>query len=264
MDALSPQGPAWSPEPGNKYDRLLDGFADNAQLVFDDLEKLAWIRSPGKVPAEMLPDLEREYGIAPDDRIPDDDRRNRLSAIRYQPRPLARVELLQNDLDKAGFGHDGYGLTVTPNSSPAVDPGPIVEENFLLTTHEFPSVFAAGTSSAYAVEQGGYYLVNGDRFNSRPVYPQAGFMAARTFPSASSAGYYDGYQGYENEYAFPIPQPYWPFVVFCGGTVTRNEDGSVASVATVTVPIGRRQELHRIILRIKPLHAWVGMMVIYQ
>jgi hypothetical protein len=31
----------------------------------------------------------------------------------------------------------------------------------------------------------------------------------------------------------------------------------------VSIPEGRRQELHRIILRNKPLHSWAGMAVIY-
>jgi hypothetical protein len=89
-------------------------------------------------------------------------------------------------------------------------------------------------------------------------------MVAREFPSKSCAGHYEGYQGYENEYTAPIPQAYWPFCFFVGGTVTRNENGSVASVATVTIPMNRRQELHRLILRKKPLHAWAGLLTAYQ
>jgi hypothetical protein len=264
-DALMPSGPAWEPASGGKFDRLLDGFGDNAQEVLDDLDALAYIRNPLKVPAPLLPDLEREYGVSPDDRIPEDDRRKGLSIIRYHPRSSPRVRDLQEALDKAGFGVNGYGLLVTPNGTPAINPQFIINENFVLTAHEFPSMSAAGTPIAYAGELGGYYLVNGDRFNSRPIYPGAGMgMAALGFPSKSCAGYYEGYQGYENEYVAPIPPVYWPFVVFLGGTVTRNPDGSVASVATVSVPIDRRQDLHRLILRVKPLHAWAGMMVVYQ
>jgi hypothetical protein len=262
-DALMPTGPAWEPSPGGKYDRLLDGFADNAQAVLDGLESLAYVRNPRKVPKELLPDLEREYGITPDDTIPDEDRKGGL-AVTVKTRPSSRVRALQEALDKAGFGANGYGLTVTPNGTPASDPLPIVDESFVLTAHEFPSVYAAGTSIAYAGERGGYYLVNGDRFNHRPVYPGAGTgMVARDFPSKSCAGYYEGYTGYENEYTAPIPQAYWPFVFFLGGSVTRNADGSIASVEYITVPIGRRQELHRIILRVKPLHTFAGMCIVY-
>jgi hypothetical protein len=263
-DALMPRGEAWTPAPGGKYDRLLDGFADNAQAVLDDLNSLAYIRNPRKIPFAMLPDLEREYGITPDDTVPESDRREKLAVVRYSPRPLSRVAVLQAALDKAGFGISGYGLVVTPNGSPAADPWYIIDENFVLTAHEFPSVYAAGTVTAYAGERGGYYLVNSDIFDARPTYPGAGTdMVARDFPSKSCAGYYEGFSGPENEYTAPIPEPYWPFVAFAGGTVTRNADGSIASVATVTVPIGRRQELHRLILRLKPLHAWIGMCVVY-
>jgi hypothetical protein len=264
-DALLPPGPAWEPATGGKYDRLLDGFADNAQAVLDGLESLAYIRNPRRVPKELLPDLEREYGVNPDDTIPDDDRREGLGTVVYRPRASSLVRELQSALDKAGFGVSGYGLVVTPNSAPASDPNPIVNESFVLTAHEFPSVYAAGTPIAYTGERGGYYLVNGDRFNAHPVYPGAGTgMAAREFPSKSCAGYYEGYTGYENEYTADIPQAFWPFVFFAGGTVTRNEDGSVASVAVIVVPASRRQELHRLILRLKPLHSWAGMCVVYQ
>jgi hypothetical protein len=265
FDALLPSGPAWEPAPGGKYDRLLDGFADNAQAVLDDLESLAYIRNPRRVPKELLADLEREYGVNPDDSIPDGDRRAGLGTVVYRRRASSLVRELQSVLDKAGFGLDGYGLKVTPNSAPAIDPNHIVAEHITLTAHEFPSVYAADTFIAYAGERGGYYLVNGDRFNSRPIYPGAGTgMAARDFPSRSCAGYYEGYAGYENEYTADIPPAYWPFVFFIGGAVTRNENGSVASVATVTVPVGRRQELHRLILRVKPLHSWVGLLAAYQ
>jgi hypothetical protein len=264
-DALMPPGPAWEPAPGGKYDRLLDGFADNAQAVLDDLESLAYIRNPRRVPKELLPDLEREYGVNPDDAIPDDDRREGLGTVVYRPRASSLVRELQGALDKSGFGVNGYGLAVTPNGTPAIDPNPIVEESFALTAHEFPSLYAAGTPVAYAGERGGYYLVNGDRFNALPIYPGAGTgMAARAFPSKSCAGYYEGYRGYENEYTAPIPRTCWPFVFFIGGTVTRNDDGSVASVATVIIPENRRQELHRIILRVKPLHSWAGCCIVYQ
>jgi hypothetical protein len=264
-DALMPSGPAWEPAADGKFDRLLDGFADNAQAVLDSLESLAYIRNPRRVPAELLPDLEREYGIDSDDTIPDSDRREGLGVVVYRPRAPSLVRELQSALDKAGFGAGGCGLVVTPNGTPAGNPGPIVGQNVAFSAHEYPSIYNAGNIYAYAGEMAGYFLVNGDRFNSRPVYPGAGTgMVARDFPSESCAGYYEGYTGYENEYTAPIPPAYWPFVFFIGGPVTRNPDGSIAGVATVPVPIGRRQELHRLILRLKPLHAWAGMLTVYQ
>ena len=263
-DALMPQGEAWTPAPGGKYDRLLDGFADNAQAVLDDLKSLAYIRNPRKNPLAMLSDLEREYGITPDDRIPESDRREDLAIARYNARPDSLVRALQKTLDKTGFGVNGYGLVATLNGTPAANPWYIIDENFVLVAHEFPSVYAAGTGVAYAGERGGYYLVNADRFNSRPAYPGAGTgMQAQEFPSKSCAGYYEGYAGPENEYTSPIPPEFWPYVFFVGGAVTRNEDGSIASVATITVPLERRQELHKHILRLKPLHSWAAMCVTY-
>jgi hypothetical protein len=109
----------------------------------------------------------------------------------------------------------------------------------------------------------GYCLVNGTRFQFHGSYPQAGYMYAQDYPSTSSAGYHDTEQIVINEYSAGTDPRWWPFVFFIGGAVTRNPDGSIAAIARVTLPFNRLQELHRMILRIKPLHAWAAMCVRY-
>jgi hypothetical protein len=164
-DALMPEGAVWTPEYGGYYDRFLDGCADNAQRAFDDLNTLAFIRDPRRVLRELLPDLEREYGISSDDAIPETDRRAELAVERYGGRRLALVVRLQAALDRAGFGSGGYGLIVTPNATPAIDPGSIIGDSFALSAHDFPIRHCAGNAIAYAGQAGGgYYLVSGDRF----------------------------------------------------------------------------------------------------
>jgi hypothetical protein len=272
LNALMPDGAAWRPAFGGDYDRLLNGVARNKQDVFDDLSALANIRDPYNCPIELLPDLEREYGISPNNALTEKERRRSLAAIRYKSLGLATAQKLQRALDMAGFGYGGYGLIVTPNSSPATDPYPIVEANFVMTAHEFPSIFCAGnTDVAFAgYGGGGYYLVSGDYFTSRPLYPQAGEIVAR---ASDGSDYRSGYEcaGFynemvvidENENNRSPDEPWWPLIFFVGGVVTRNPDGRITNVASVDVPAGRKQELHRMILRIKPCGIWAAMMVRY-
>jgi len=277
LNALLPEGAAWRPASGGDYDRLLDGAARNKQDVFDGLSALARIRDPYNCPIELLPDLEREFGVSPNNALTEKERRRSLASIRYKSLGLATAQKLQRALDMAGFGYGGYGLIVTPNSSPATDPYPIIEANFVMTAHEFPSVFCAGnTDVAFAsggggAGGGGYYLVDCDFFTSSPLYPQAGQVCARAFDGSDWRSGFEcaGFNGDMRttdemllNYKTP-PEPYWPLIFFVGGMVTRNPNGRIANIASVTVPAERRQELHRMILRIKPVGIWAAMMVRY-
>jgi hypothetical protein len=198
------------------------------------------------------------------------DRRKNVALLRYKRRGMATVAKLQAALDKAGFGAGGYGLIVTPNSSPATEPAAIVDASYQLTAHEIGdgSGACAGNANAYAGQRGGYYLVNGDSYVLSPAYPQAGQICARAFDGSDSksgeecAGRYTAYTLYENEYASP-GAALWSLIFFVGGTVSRNSNGSISAVSAVQIPAARRQELHRLILRIKPVAMWAAMIIQY-
>jgi hypothetical protein len=154
-----------------------------------------------------------------------------------------------------------------PWHAPA-DPSAIVDDAYQLTAHAIGEGMYAGNASAYAAKRGGYYLVNGDQYVLEPSYPQAGHICARAFDGSDSlsgqqcAGRYTSYSQYSNEYASP-PSVYWSLIFFVGGAVARNTNGSVAAVSTIWIPAHRRQELHRLILRYKPLGIWAAMIVQY-
>lgn len=266
VDGLLPPGSLFAPAPGGDLDRILDGIGDNWERARILLENLAHVRNPRRT--TFLEDLEREYGISPNPSLTENTRRENLALAKSRSRRGALVARLQDSLDRAGFGLTGYGLRVTPNASPAADPLAIVENQYQLVAREFPSPAAAGNAAAYAAVRHGYYLVNGDQYQSQPTYPMAGQVCARAFDGSDtrsgleSAGHYEAYTLYANEYTTPAAE-YWPYVVFFGGTVSRNADGSVAAIATVEIPFARRQELHKLILRYKPLGIWAAMCVQY-
>lgn len=271
IDGLSPRGSIVTPAPGLELDNLFEGMADGHQEVIGDLEALAYVRDPWKCPRALLSDLEREFGITPNPALTEKDRRANVAVAKYRKRELATVSKLQRALDMAGFGASGYGLIVTANGSPATDPAAIVDNAYQLTAHAIGdgSGSCAGNARAYAAKRGGYYLVNGDTYSLAPNYPQAGQICARAFDGSDTkspteaAGYYSTYTLYTSEYPSP-PAGFWPLIPFVGGTAARNLDGSIAAISTVWIPAARRQELHRLILRIKPLGIWVAMIVQYQ
>ena len=231
IDALMPKGAIWRPVKGGDFDRLLDGVAKNKQVVLGDLENLAHVRNPLRCPIGILQDLEREYGVTTNVALTEKERRMSLAVIRYKRIVLATTDKLQFALNKAGFGLGGYGLTVTRNSSPVQDPERI-GVGYILTAHGFPSVYCAGNTDVaycgYFAER--YYLSSGDSCDEDLVTP---------------------------------PKAYWSSVFFVGGQVSRANDGQIINISPVNIPSARKQELHRLILRIKPLGIWVGMIVRY-
>ena len=236
IDAFMPKGTIWRPSQGGDFDRFLDGVANNKQATLDDLKNLAHVRNPYRCPLGMLPDLEREFGILPNISLAEKARRSYLATIRYRKKTLATTQKLQNVLDGAGFGFNGHGLLVTHNAPHAINPFLVMNSSWALAANNFPSIHCAGNSLiAFCSEmKTGYYLVSGDCHQADD--------AAKI-----------------NE----LSKSYWPLVFFIGGAVTRDLSGRITNIATVTMPAVYRQELNRLVLRIKPLGIWAAILVRY-
>lgn len=119
LDSIWPDGSIWRPRPTHDLDHLLDGISDAWQAVKDDMESLAFLRDPRRTP--FLDDLERDFGIAPNMEIPDAQRRAILADKKYRRGVHSTIDTMQDTLDAAGLGDDGFGLHVFAND-PAVDP----------------------------------------------------------------------------------------------------------------------------------------------
>jgi hypothetical protein len=229
-----PKGIIWKPARDGDFDKLLNGISENKQATFNGFRCLAHIRNPFLCPLELLPDLEREFGVTQNTAIPENTRRAFLAPIIYKQPGLATIMKLQRALDISGFGYGGYGLIVTPNSPP-VSP-PTIRSVFTMTAHDYPSIYCAGNREiAYCGYAVGYYLKSGD--------------------------YY--YESTEHLEFSTLPEAYWPLVFFVGGEVLRGEGGKITSITPVDIPASRQQELHRIILRVKPVGIWAALFVRY-
>ena len=208
--------------------RTLDGVAESKEETLRDLRALAHVRNPYKCPAELLPDLERELGISSNYALTEAQRRKYLVPIRYKRQTLSTDQKLQYALDKAGFGYGGYGLKVTTNSPP-VDPE-LIGWYYTMQAHPWPSIYCAGNPN---VGYCGYY-------NLRYYLASGGEETLET-----------------------PPESHWPLLFFVGGTPVRTYSGEIKRITIVDIPKSRKQELHRIILRIKPLGIWCALLVRY-
>jgi hypothetical protein len=225
LDALLPGGSLWAPEDGGGLDQILDGIADSDETVREFLDGLARLRSPLYTP--ILDDLEREFGIVPDDTLSDAVRRTRLLAVKTDGSSDGSADSLEAQLQAAGFP-----VQVHINN-PAVDPAQFVTFAPNSTFGNEDALF--GKTGVLFAGRRGFLLVNG------PIY----------------------YQQIKVEYVSPADSNYWPLVFFVGGEATRNPAGEITQIEPVTLPVSRKAEFIRLVIKYKPLHSWAGVVVVF-
>jgi len=260
LNSLLPEGSFWTPAAGDDYDLLLEGIADNSESVYQVLKSLACIRCPETT--TILDDLEKEYGIIPASLATEAERRSRLKAFIYRRAGTGAWDLLQSKLREAGFD-DVY---VHPND-PAVDPNIFLAQAFNMVCGDvLPGGNAAqcGEPEAICAQVGGELVVNGDLFVSVPNYIN---LAGENIGCGEGVycGDFDGYKSalVDVTYQIPTDPNYWHLIFFVGGPATRDSEGRLTEIEFYTLPIERRLEFRRTILKFKPMHSWGGLIVIY-
>jgi hypothetical protein len=227
LDALLPGGSLWAPEDGGGLDQILDGIADSDETVREFLDGLARLRSPLYTP--ILDDLEREFGIVPDDTLSDAVRRARLFVVKTAGSSTGSADYVESKLRAAGFD-----VRVHINF-PAVDPALFIEFAASGIFNNASAVFnGAGVQFGGAR---GSLLVNG------PIY----------------------YNQQKVVYETPAGSEYWPLVFFIGGEATRDPvTGALTSIDQAVLPIERKEEFIRLVIQYKPLFSWCGLVALFQ
>lgn len=254
LDAILPEGSLWSSEDDGDLDLLLEGIAANSDELVAFLGSLAHIRSPLFTP--ILDDLETEFGIVPDPSLSETTRRERLLSVKTAKDGDGSVAFLQQQLTAAGFNVQVYA------NDPAKDPS-----QFL----------ASGASSAFG--------------NEDALFGKTGALFGGSLGSLLVNGPLYFGQNLIN-YDTPSDPVYWPLVFFVGGDATRNEPpevapvicgnevascgneqvvclaeqeltGAIVDIAQATVPISRKPEFERIIVKYKPMFSWAAVVVRY-
>lgn len=254
LETLLPPGSLWVPEDGAGFDQLLEGLAESDETVREFLADLARFRSPELTP--ILDDLEREYGVIPDDTLTEAVRRARLLAVKTSVSGDGTADFVQSQLRAAGF--DVYVHV----NNPPVNPG--------LFLFDAPATICGnataicGNSAAYCGGTRGNLVVNGKTYNH--IY-YTGIMAGGLLASCGNAQAICRDEASFAQrpiiYELPTDPGYWPLVFFVGGPAVRNASGELTEIATASVPIGRKDELIRSIVKYKPVHSWGGLIVQY-
>lgn len=253
IEALLPPGSLWVPEDGDDLDRLIDGIAENHEQTRLLLASLARLRNPRLTP--VLSDLEKEYGIVPDDSVSEDIRRARLLATKNARAGNGTDIFMQDRLREAGF--DVYVHV----NNPPVDP------NLFL----FPSATSFGGENAFFGNENAFFGgSNGQLIVNGPTYThplEVGSIFGGQFAIfGNENALFTGGAIFEQvliEYEIPSDPGYWPLFFFVGGAATRDGDGKLVSIELAEIPVTRQDELVRLIVKYKPIHSWCGLVAKY-
>jgi len=210
LDDQSPKGPIWEPEELEDFDLLLEGIADNLEVVHVFLSTLSDIRNPNKT--IILSDLEREYGIPTNLLLSEDTRRTRLAELVYGMDENGTEDDLETALRNVGFDVFVY------QNDPAVDPAIFLENDFQMVAGGGNAF--AGRADAFAGKIGGELLVNGEIFETGRIFT-SGAGSGLFAGTGHGAGEYEDLLVEKIEYPIPTDTADWPMVFFVGGAVTR-------------------------------------------
>lgn len=250
--ALLPPGGLWNVAPGEDLDLYFDAISDILETQRERIDALAFIRSPDFT--AFLDDLERDYGILPTDNLTIAERRTRLKAAKTDKNSDGSSDFLQQKLRDGGF----TDIFVHINNPP-VDPAIFIFQVFKAFCGFGTSL--CGHEDAIMAAIGGELVVNGEVFNFvRNFFVQFG-------QTTSVCGHQDAIMGGHNtqkvvvEDIFMIPANpgYWGMFFFVGGAATRNPAGELTAIEIYLMPVVRREELRRLILKHKPLGTWCGL-----
>lgn len=194
---------------------------------------------------------------------PSDDtqRRNNLD-VSWKLKGGQSAYYLQQILQDAGFDVQVH------ENNPKIDPDNFISGEFACYCGGTNSV--CGNDDAYCGKTGGYILANGfipnssDERDYLAVCDGDGIISVCCGQSTAVCGYFEQFFVYDTIYQIPDDSDYWDYVFFIGGDATRDPTThELTAIETVLIDSARRYELEKIILKIKGVHLWVGMMIDY-
>ena len=173
---------------------------------------------------------ENEFGIVPD--TTDLATRRQNVDNRWKLKGGQGPDYIENTLVNAGFPVQVH------ENIPPVDPSTLISNNDLLVNG--PIVIFIGPE--YLIVAGGQNSFAG---NNKAF---SGYFEDITDPVLK-------------EYEIPTDPDTWPYFWFIGGNATRNVSNELTNIDRVVIPLEDINEFITLILKIKPVHTWVGLAI---
>ena len=99
IKAMFPKGSVGDIDDSGDLHKIIEGMADNHLAVKEFLNSMRFMRDP--LLTELLYDLEIEYGVLPNDTLPDENRRGFLNSIVYSAKCNGTLDYLYRMIEKS-------------------------------------------------------------------------------------------------------------------------------------------------------------------
>lgn len=183
-----------------------------------------------------------------------DDQRRMSLASQWRLTGGQDVNYIQDTLRIAGF--DVY----VHENNPPVDPDNFLSGVFVMQAGG-PNAYA-GRSDAYAGKTGGELLVNGPIVTNSPLtLSVSNHGNMHSGHSLAISGYFEELQAIDKIYQITDDVDLWGYFFFVGGAATRNSSHELTAIDYATIIPEREQEFKQLLLKIKPAHSWVGLLI---
>jgi hypothetical protein len=166
-------------------------------------------------------------------------------------------EYIQNVLNNAGFDVQVH------ENNPPVDPDLFLNSIPIMVANG-PAAFA-GNDQAFAGKTGGDLLVNGPIVTNTPIYESiCGGANIVCGNDRAVCGQFDKFGTEDKIYQITDDPDLWGAFFFIGGDATRNAiTHELETIENIDIPIERKPEFIRLILKLKPVQTWAGLMIDY-
>lgn len=261
---LLPRARAWAVAPASQLNALLRGITNALAEVKTFIDEVWQDILPEST--RQIEQWEEQFGIV-DRGLAEAERRTRLDAA-WKALGGQSPRYIQDTLRNAGF--DVY---VHEWWEPGSEPVPGVQScatprNPLLVIQRVEGETPSGVDCGEPVAQCGepfaqagnqispvgYPLVNKVLFSQPDVFSLAGEAVMQAGEPTALAGNYTTFRETQKIYITPTDPAKWPYFMYVGG----QNFGDIA-----TVPATRREEFEDLILKLRPLHVWVGVLAVY-
>jgi hypothetical protein len=198
--------------------------------------------------------------------------KEQFGLIYFPSDPVEQISILNSEWQATGGqGADyiqsilraaGFDVYVHENNPP-VDPDIFLNSIPIMVCKGVNAY--AGRDDAFAGRTGGDLLVNGSILTNIPAYLSiCGNINTCCGNQYAKAGYFEKIITSDKIYQITDDPDYWGYFFFIGGLATRNVTTHVLeTIDNAIIPSERKEEFKRLILKLKPAHSWVGLIVNY-
>jgi len=254
LDAVWPRGSAWCAKSGGGMQGLKAGVADTIERAKESAANLSNVRRANDT--TLLDELEIDFGIAPDVSVADSERRALLNSKINGSEANAGTE---SDISEALVAAGFVNLNVYDNSG-SFNPAQF-SSRYQATAGSRPVV--CGNSRAYCGRYNYRILVNGGSSVIARVYRTTAGNRWAVAGNIKAQAAVVGTNNVPLTYGVPVDVNTWPFFFFVAGEGVYS-NGVLVDAKPGNAPANRKDELEKLILRLKPMHTWAIMLINYE